>query len=188
MSRGNELEHRGRGMLIAGFGSVLHGDDGFGVEVAQRLQALAPWPEGVEVIEVGTGGIHLVQRLLDGFDTLVVIDALRRDAPAGTLCLLQAEVSALELWSEAERREFYADMHYAEPSRALTMARALNILPATTFILGCVPGECEQLQVGLTPAVAAAAEKAVAEIQRLVHGWHDARRHSTGYDCLKGNC
>ncbi len=154
---------------------MLHGDDGFGVAVVQRLQALGPWPEGVEIIEVGTGGLHLVQRLLDGFDMLVVIDTMQRNEPAGTVCLLSATVPAVAEWSEAEQREFYADLHYAEPSRALVMAKALKVLPAQTFILGCVPQDCEELQLGLNPPVAAAVERAIIEVKRLVHGWRQDR-------------
>ncbi|MGI8553724.1 MAG: hydrogenase maturation protease [Dehalococcoidia bacterium] len=160
-------------ILIAGFGSVLHGDDGFGVEVVQRLQATAPWPEGVGIIEVGTGGIHLVQRLLDGYDLLVVVDAVRRDRPAGTLYLLEAEVENLEQWSEEQRREFLTDMHYAEPSRALVMAKALKTLPAKTLILGCQPERCDDLTIGLSPAVAASVPAAISQIEAIVREWYD---------------
>ncbi len=175
-------------MLIAGFGSMLHGDDGFGVAVVQRLQELGSWPEGVEIIEVGTGGLHLVQRLLDGFDTLVVIDTMRRDQPPGTICLLSAAVPAVGDWSAEEQREFYADLHYAEPSRALVMAKALNVLPVQTFILGCEPQDCEDLQLGLNPPVAAAVEQALAEVQRLVVNWQQqqSRASAGGSEELPG--
>jgi len=46
--------------LIAGFGNVLRGDDGFGVEVIRRLQEREPIQD-VEVMEVGTAGIRLAQ-------------------------------------------------------------------------------------------------------------------------------
>ena len=41
--------------LIAGFGNVLRGDDGFGVEVIRRLQEREPIPE-VDVMEVAPPG------------------------------------------------------------------------------------------------------------------------------------
>lgn len=169
-------------LLIAGFGSVLHGDDGFGVEVVRRLEALAPWPDGVDLVEVGTGGIHLVQRLLDGYDALLVLDAVRRDGAPGTLCLLEIEAPDLKQWSVEERREFCADMHYAEPSRALALAKALGSLPAQTLLLGCRPQSCEVLEIGLSPVVAAAADEAVAEVRRLVERW----LHTRAWPTLQG--
>ena len=50
-------------ILIVGVGNVLHGDDGFGVELAWRLakQVLAP---GVKVMETGIGGMSIVQELM----------------------------------------------------------------------------------------------------------------------------
>ncbi|MEO7119084.1 MAG: hydrogenase maturation protease, partial [Candidatus Limnocylindrales bacterium] len=56
-------------LLIAGVGNVLRGDDGFGVEVARRLES-APLPDGVRVVETGIGGIALVQELQEGWDGL----------------------------------------------------------------------------------------------------------------------
>lgn len=40
-------------MLVAGFGNVLRGDDGFGVEVIRRLQEPGAVPAGTAVLEVG---------------------------------------------------------------------------------------------------------------------------------------
>lgn len=158
-------------ILIAGFGSVLHGDDAFGVEVAQRLQARGPWSAGVDIVEVGAGGIHMVQRLCDGYQGLLVLDTVRRVGPPGTLHLLRVRVPALESWSEEERRAFLADMHYAEPSRALVLAQALHVLPREAFILGCIPQTVDDVRLGLSPAVEQAVEAAVIEVERLLRVW-----------------
>ena len=47
-------------ILIAGMGNVLRRDDGFGVQVARRLEEAADLPLNVDVIEVGIGGIAAV--------------------------------------------------------------------------------------------------------------------------------
>ncbi|MHB8574511.1 MAG: hydrogenase maturation protease [Dehalococcoidia bacterium] len=157
--------------LVAGFGSLLHGDDGFGVEVVAELQRRTSWPPGIELADIGTGGIHLVQRLLDGYNALIVVDAVRRGERAGTLYLLEPEVEDLHSWSGEERRGYCADMHYAEPSRALILARALNVLPGRTLILGCEPAMCEEGAIGLSPSVARAATLASARIEKLLAEW-----------------
>ncbi len=50
-------------VLIAGVGNVLHGDDGFGVEVVRTMQR-GEVPDGVVLTETGIGGIALVQDLM----------------------------------------------------------------------------------------------------------------------------
>lgn len=154
-------------VLVAGFGSLLHGDDGFGVEVVRRLETCGALPASIELMDAGTGGLHLVQRLLDGFDALVIVDAVQRGGPPGTLYLLEADVPAIEDWSDAERAALLADMHYTEPSRALALARAVGALPPRVLILGCQPAACDELAVGLSSPVAQAAAGAVATVIEL---------------------
>ncbi len=155
-------------VLVAGMGNVLRGDDGFGVEVARRLLSRQDLGADVRVIEVGIGGIHLVQELMDGYEVLIVVDAVARDSAPGTVHLLAAEVPDLSEWPAVERADFLADMHYTTPSKALTLARALSVLPPNVFILGCQPAEAETVGLGLTEPVARAVTEAVATIEELV--------------------
>ena len=71
-------------VLIAGVGNVLRGDDGFGVVVAQRMLGML-LPKGITVVETGIAGIALVHELQRGWDGLIVIDALDRGRPSGTV-------------------------------------------------------------------------------------------------------
>ena len=157
-------------LLVAGMGNVLRQDDGFGVEVARRLMLMAgdALPGDVTVVEVGIGGIHLVQELMDGYDGLVVIDAVERGSAPGTVHLLEAEVADLALWTEDDRGDFLADMHYTTPSKALILARALGVLPPRVFILGCQPGEADAPGIGLTAPVARATTEAIRVLRELV--------------------
>ncbi len=163
-------------ILIAGMGNVLRGDDGFGVETAKRLAACDSLGPDTRVIEVGIGGIHLVQELMDGYDTLVVIDAVDRGSTPGTVHLLVAEVPDLAEWAEHERSDFLADMHYTTPSKALILAKALGVLPPKAYILGCQPAEVDAIGIGLTDPVAMAVAEAVQVVQRMTGrspGHHD---------------
>lgn len=166
MSRDNDHAPR---VLVAGMGNVLRRDDGFGVEVVRRLANENGLPEGVKVVDVGIGGIHLVQELMSGYDALVLIDAVQRGSPPGTTHLLEAEVPDLAAWPESARRDFLADTHYATPSKVLILAKALGVLPRKVFILGCQPEEYEELGIGLTQAVAPAVETAVARVTALLN-------------------
>ncbi|HEX2031389.1 MAG TPA: hydrogenase maturation protease [Actinomycetota bacterium] len=154
--------------LVAGMGNVLRGDDGFGVVVANYLLE-RPAPEGVEVVELGIGGIHLVQQLLhEPVDALVVIDAVDVGRPPGTVVVLEPDVVDVRAMSLRERHDRLADMHYATPERAFMLARALDRLPGRLWIVGCQPEDAEGLGRPLSPLVAGAVEAAAREVRRLV--------------------
>jgi hydrogenase maturation protease len=159
-------------ILIAGMGNVLRQDDGFGVAVARRLQVLA-LPDNITVIEVGTGGISLVQSLMEppGYDVLLLLDAVERDGRPGQVYVLEADVPTLDSFPEAVRRDFLADMHYAVPSRALVLARALDALPPKTLIIGCQPQDYDDFDIGLSGVVTEAVETAVARVESLLAGF-----------------
>ena len=157
-----------RRVLVVGVGNLLRRDDGFGPEVARRLDESADLPAGVRVIETGIGGVALVQELMDRYDAVLILDTVRRGGAPGTLYLLEPEIPDLQAWTDAERHTFLADLHQVEPSGALTLAAALGVLPPTIRILGCEPADCDEAEIGLTPAVARAAGLACERVRRLV--------------------
>lgn len=154
-------------VLVVGVGNVLHGDDGFGVEVVRRL-ADRPLPAGVNVAETGIGGIHLVHELMVGYDTVIVVDTVDRSKPPGTLMVIAADVVDVDELEPAERHDALADMHLATPERALMVARAVGVLPERTIIFGCQPFDAESLQVGVSERLAPAIDKAVGELELLL--------------------
>ena len=149
-------------VLVAGMGNDLRQDDGFGIVVVRRFFEEGV-PEGVRLYESGIAGIGLVQELMDGYEALVIVDATDRGEEPGTVYLLEVEVPDAEEFTEESRQEFLADTHLTVPSKALTLARALKILPPKVYILGCQPKEHE-LGMDLSEPV----ERGVVEaIQRL---------------------
>lgn len=171
--------------MVAGFGNVLRGDDGFGVAVAELLSR-APVPPEVTVTEVGIGGIHLVQDLLAAqIDLLIVVDAVEVGRAPGAVVVLEPPIDDVLGMSVNERRDALADMHYATPDRALLLATALEVRPASVLIVGCQPVDAETWEQGLSGPVAAAVPAAAAEIRRLAAqagvAWPGSTR-SAGHD------
>jgi hydrogenase maturation protease len=154
-------------VLVAGVGNLLRADDGFGVEVARRLEGQA-LPKGVNVVETGIGGVALVQELQEGWDALVVVDAMDRGRPPGTVMLVVPDVVDVESLTWEQRHDMLADMHLATPERALMLARALGVLPPEVLMIGCQPVNAEWVGEGLSAPVAAAVDVAVSEILRHV--------------------
>jgi len=139
--------------LVAGVGNVFFGDDGFGVEVARRLAEARLAPE-VEVCDVGINGVHLAYQLLDGYETLVLVDAVGKDAPPGTVFVI-----------EPDPRELASDLdaHGFDPASVLELARTLGTTLPRVLLVGCVPAVIDQ-GPGLSPTV----ERAVEEAVRLI--------------------
>lgn len=154
----------GRRILVVGVGNVLHGDDAYGVVVVQRLSQRPDLPPSVKVVEVGIGGISLVQELFDGYDVLMIVDAVERDGTPGTIFLLEPQVPDLAQWPQEQRQDFLANMHMTTPSRALTLARALGVLPPSVYMLGCQPTTYDELVIGLSPPVERAIELSVERL------------------------
>jgi hydrogenase maturation protease len=154
-------------VLVSGMGNDLCRDDGFGIEVVRRFAA-GGVPSGVRAIESGIGGIALVQELMDGYDMLIIVDAVDRSGDPGTTYLLHVDVPHVAELSDEARAEFVADMHYTVPSKALILARALGVLPRLVYLLGCQPAE-QELGIGLSAEVEQGVTYAVEELRRFLN-------------------
>ena len=152
-------------VLVAGVGNVLHGDDGFGVEVAKRLLAAGELPAGVRVIETGIGGMSLVQEAMTGCDALLIVDVCARGGTPGQLYFLDAEPSSLAHLDAHQRRDYFADTHCATPDRVLHLLAGIGRLPPRVSLLGCEPVDAHTLGLGLSAAVAEAIAPAVERIR-----------------------
>jgi hydrogenase maturation protease len=140
-------------VLIAGLGNVLRGDDGFGVRVLQEMSRI-DLPRGVDLYEAGGAGIALVQKLMDGYDACIIVDAARKNGTPGTLYRLVPEA--------ATDREL--GTHDLDPGKILALARAMGALPAEVLLIGCEPQETEELCEELSSAVAAVVGQAVQAV------------------------
>ena len=151
-------------ILVVGVGNVLHGDDGFGVELAWRLakQALPP---GVVVMETGIGGMSLVQELMTGYDAVLLLDAHVGGGKPGEIRLLQPVLPDLSGLDPHALRDYFADTHYATPIRALSLLDHLGCLPAKVAIIACEPEQYERLGMGLSQTVMSALPRA----EQMVH-------------------
>jgi hydrogenase maturation protease len=151
-------------MVVAGFGNVLRGDDGFGVEVVRRLQQTGGAPDGTVMLEIGTGGIALAQELLTPCDRLVIVDAMTRGGSPGSVYVLRVEnVEAATS----------VDMHMAVPARALGLAQALGALPREVFLVGCEPAVVDDLTMELSEPVNRAVDSALAQVHGLLKGAYE---------------
>ena len=148
------------GVLVAGIGNLFLSDDGFGSEVARRLAA-EPLPEGVRVVDYGIRGMHLAYDLLDGYDALVVVDALPGTGAPGDLALLEVGPDDL---GDGE-----LDAHGMAPVAVLASLGQLGGTLPPTYVVGCQPADVGE-GIGLTPAVESAVPKAIELVHDVLAG------------------
>jgi hydrogenase maturation protease len=155
-----------RTVLVAGIGNVFLGDDGFGVEVAQRL-ALRPQPKGVRVEDYGIRGYDLAYALMARPDHAILIDACPRGETPGTVFLMEPDLEQLD---DPAGGAAIPDAHDMNPLNVLRLVRALGGTLGPVTVVGCEPetlGPPEGL-MGLSEPVRAAVDGAVDLIENLV--------------------
>ncbi|MTE16697.1 hydrogenase maturation protease [Nocardia aurantiaca] len=143
-------------VLVAGIGNIFLGDDGFGSEVVRRMSASTE--PGVRVTDYGIGGMDLAYDLLDGWDALVLVDALPDRGAPGQVDIFHAEPGD---------GAGGLDAHAMHPEAVFAAVRALGGTIPPTVIVGCQIASVAD-GIGLTAPVAAAVGPAVAAVESVV--------------------
>lgn len=149
-------------MLIAGIGNMFLADDGFGVELAQRL-ATHEFPAEVTVADYGISGMHLAYDLMTGYDTTILLDATARGDEPGTVTIV--ELDAEHPFPVSQRA---LDAHGMQPDAVLELLKLLGGTPGRIILLGCEPAEITD-RIGLSAPVAAALDGAAEAVIDLVN-------------------
>jgi hydrogenase maturation protease len=79
-------------ILIMGIGNYLMADEGVGVHLARRLSEME-LPEGVDVLDGGTGGFHLLE-YFEQYSRVILIDATLDGRPPGTIRRIRPRFAA----------------------------------------------------------------------------------------------
>ena len=146
-------------VLVAGIGNIFLSDDAFGVEVVKHIDVGA-LPPGVRVVDFGIRGVHLAYELLDGYDALVLIDAMPLGETPGTVAVFEPDVESIDPTS--------ADAHSMSPAVVLGLLAGLGGHVARVLVVGCQPETVEE-GLGLSQPVASALGPAAATVSRIVH-------------------
>ena len=149
-------------VLIACVGNIFLGDDGFGVEVARQL-AGAELPDGVTLVDYGTGGMHLAYDMADGYDTTILVDAAPRDGEPGTITVI--EVDPVEHPNPAAalgalQGSMLFDGHGMQPDVVFGILEMLGGKAGRIFVVGCEPASVEYGMELSEPVAAAVGEAA----------------------------
>ena len=112
-------------ILVAGVGNAWLRDDGFGGEVARRLEQ-QQLPEGVAVMDAGTGGLDLAYEVMRGYDALVILDVSRQGGEPGTLYVMEVPEESVE--GKIDDGEAI-NPHGMDPQTVLRFVRSIGAWP-----------------------------------------------------------
>lgn len=148
-------------VLVAGVGNIFLGDDGFGVEVAARL-AGQRMPAGVRVADYGIRGVHLAYELLEGYDGLILVDAVSRGEPPGTVFVIEPDLDGIAVGPGGPTM----DAHSMSPDIVFALLKSLDASLDEVYVVGCEPADISE-RMGLSAEVAASVEGAVTVVRQL---------------------
>jgi hydrogenase maturation protease len=149
-------------ILVAGIGNIFLGDDGFGVEVIQRL-IRREWPAGVHVVDFGIRGYDLAYALMEPYDHVILVDACPRGGTPGSIYVVEPTL-------EGEADPGTIDAHDMNPMRVLSLARLQGGPSKHVLLVGCEPATLgpEEGQMGLSPTVQEAVGEAADIVDKLI--------------------
>ena len=104
--------------------------------------------------------MHLAYDLLEGWDALVLVDALPSRGSPGTLHVFEADHESLSTTAGL-------DAHAMDPAAVFASLVALGGAPPPTVVIGCEVASVEE-NLGLSEAVAAAVPDAVTAVNDVV--------------------
>ena len=148
--------------LVLGLGNILLGDEGVGVRVAQRLQALYHFPEGTRVLDGGTLALDLLPDVEDT-GRLLVIDAVDMGAAPGEMVRIVDEDVPTFL-------DVKVSPHQMGLADILSAARLRGRFPEKLVLWGVQPGVIDTT-LELSRPVAAQVDTLVAGVLADLNQW-----------------
>lgn len=149
-------------ILVLGLGNILLQDEGIGVRVIEALEAGYDVPDGVTVVDGGTAGMDMLNTIA-GFKHMIVADAVKTGAPAGTVVVLKGdEVPAFFKGKLSPHQVGLSDL--------LAVMTLTDEQPETIALIGCVPfGMATSLEMteGMKARVAEMLNLVLAELAAL---------------------
>jgi hydrogenase maturation protease len=114
----------------------------------------------VHVVDYGIRGMHLAYDLLDGYEALVLVDAIPSQGSPGTLHIFEADHESLTAAAGL-------DAHAMDPGAVFASLNALGGTPPYTVVIGCEAANVDE-GIGLSELVVGAVPAAVQAIQDVV--------------------
>jgi len=143
--------------LILGIGNVLMGDEGVGVH-AIRLINTETLPPGVEVLDGGTGGFHLLS-LFQQHKRIILIDATMDGSPSGTIRVIRPRFA-----SDFPRTLSAHDIGLRDMVESASLLAALPTIDLITVAIA----EVQPMTIELSPTIQESLPKIIESVHKLL--------------------
>ena len=167
----SDSDERLRSILVAGVGNAWLRDDGFGGEVARQLSE-RELPDGVSVMDAGTGGLDLAYEVMRGYDGLVILDVSKQGGEPGTLYVMEPDEAEVEGGIEDGE---VINPHGMDPQTVLRFVKSIGAWPGRVIVIACEPADIDDVGWGLSDPVKEAVDRAVELVLTTVD---DLRAHT----------
>jgi hydrogenase maturation protease len=144
-------------ILVAGIGNAWLRDDGFGPEVAKVLLE-GKMPDGVTVLDFGSGGLDLAYEVMRGYDALVLLDVSKQGGEPGTLYVMEPDEESVP---GAIDDGDVINPHGMDPQTMLRFVKSVGAWPGKVVVIACEPADVEEMGWGLTDQVKQAVDRAI---------------------------
>jgi hydrogenase maturation protease len=156
---------------VLGIGNILWADEGFGPRVVARLEernaVSAGTVVGADLVDGGTQGLYLLP-LIQDTARLVVFDAVDFAKKPGEIVVLRDE----EIPAYFGQRPL--SLHQTAFTDVLAAASLTNAMPEAVTLIGVQYGNIDEWGGGLSPAVAAAIDRAIEIGLNELESWKEA--------------
>lgn len=151
-------------IAVLGLGNILMGDDALGPHVIAHLMAGYDFPPEVALEDLGTPGLDLHPHLA-GHGVLILVDVVKSKGSAGELRLYDKE--QILKYPPGPR----VSPHDPGVKEALLGLQFAGTDPKEVLLVGVIPDDTSQLEVGLSEPVRQAIPVAItavlAELEKL---------------------
>jgi hydrogenase maturation protease len=161
----NPSNPRPWGTVVIGLGNPLMGDDGLGLVTLERLRESgggAGFTGAIDLVDGGTWGLTLLP-VIESASRVVLLDAIERGAPPGTLHTLQRD----------DIPRYFATKispHQVALQDVLALAELRGTLPRETVAIGIEPARVE-MGCGLSEPIARRVDDLVEVVLRHLAAW-----------------
>lgn len=151
-----------RPVLVLGLGNPLVGDDGVGAAVLEALETHYLIPPALHLVDGGTMGLYLIDRV-SRYERLLVVDCVDLEEPPGTVVRIEGE----DVISAFRTR---ISPHVEGVNDLLTALTLMGKRPKEVVVVGMVPRRLE-VGVGLSEEVRRGLKKMLDLVRSILAQW-----------------
>ena len=147
-------------LTVLGIGNILMQDEGVGVRLLEDIQQKRDWPESIEFVDGGAGGLNLLN-VIESAKKMVVFDAAEMNlAPGEFRVITPAQIVD-------EPTDHRISMHDEPLTETLKLCEQFSHRPETIKIFVVQP-EVVDFGMALTPTIKAVFDKLADAAEKLV--------------------